>query len=121
MYLPGSTARLNTLKKCETIWRNTTSLLFSAALCFADNPIVSHVYTADPTARVFNGRTYVIVTHDQDDQTDYSQLTDYYMFSSDDMVNWTDHGIVFDVLTDTTWASLAYAPDMIYRNGQYYL
>ncbi|HEX7027734.1 MAG TPA: hypothetical protein VF268_10875, partial [Gammaproteobacteria bacterium] len=55
---------------------------------FADNPLVSHVYTADPAARVFNGRVYVVVTHDQDNQQDYGGLVDYYLFSSDDMVNW---------------------------------
>lgn len=96
-------------------------ILLISATCFADNPLVSHVYTADPAARVFNGRVYVMVTHDQDTQSDYSQLVDYYLFSSDDMVNWQDHGIVFSVRTDTSWASLAYAPDWIYRNGKYYL
>jgi hypothetical protein len=44
---------------------------------FAENPIVSHVYTADPAARVFNGRVYVIMTHNQDDQRDYGKLVDY--------------------------------------------
>ncbi|MFD1217423.1 endo-1,4-beta-xylanase [Microbulbifer celer] len=96
-------------------------LLSVSTLCAADNPLVSHVYTADPAARVFDGRVYVIVTHDQDTQSDYSELHDYYMFSSDDMVNWQDHGVVFDARTDSSWANLAYAPDMIERNGKYYL
>ncbi|KUI98248.1 non-reducing end alpha-L-arabinofuranosidase family hydrolase [Vibrio sp. MEBiC08052] len=87
----------------------------------AANPIVSHVYTADPAARVFNGRVYVVTTHDQDTQTDYSQLKDYYLFSSDDMVNWQDHGIIWNSKTNTSWANLAYAPDFIERNGKYYL
>jgi GH35 family endo-1,4-beta-xylanase len=99
----------------------TAVLLSVSAVCSADNPLVSHVYTADPAARVFNGRMYVIVTHDQDTQSDYSELHDYYMFSSDDMVNWQDHGVVFNARTDTSWANLAYAPDIIERNGQYYL
>lgn len=104
----------------KTFWA-TLLIVFLSTASFADNPIVSHVYTADPAARVFNGRVYVMVTHDQDTQSDYSQLVDYYLFSSDDMVNWQDHGIVFSVRTDTSWASLAYAPDWIYRNGKYYL
>ena len=99
-----------------------TMLLISAsAICSADNPLVSQVYTADPAARVFDGRVYVITTHDQDTQSDYSELHDYYMFSSDDMINWQDHGVVFDARTDSSWANLAYAPDMIERNGKYYL
>ncbi|MEJ2610481.1 MAG: endo-1,4-beta-xylanase [Candidatus Thiodiazotropha sp.] len=88
---------------------------------FAENPIVSHVYTADPAARVFNDRVYVIMTHDQDDQHDYGKLVDYYLFSSDDMVNWQDHGIIWNSKTNTSWANLAYAPDFIERNGKYYL
>ncbi|MCW8126553.1 endo-1,4-beta-xylanase [Microbulbifer halophilus] len=99
----------------------TAFLVSVSAICSADNPLVSQIYTADPAARVFDGRMYVITTHDQDDQSDYSDLHDYTMFSSDDMVNWQDHGVVFDSRTDTDWANLAYAPDIIERNGQYYL
>lgn len=86
----------------------------------ADNPLVSHVYTADPAARVFGDRVYVVTSHDKDDATSYD-LSDYYLFSSDDMINWQDHGIIFDAERDTTWADQAYAPDMIERNGKYYL
>lgn len=93
----------------------------TASISWAGNPIVSHVYTADPAARVINGRAYVMVTHDQDNQNDYGGLIDYYLFSSDDMVNWQDHGIVWNSRTDSSWASLAYAPDFIERNGKYYL
>jgi arabinoxylan arabinofuranohydrolase len=95
-------------------------MLFST-VCFADNPLVSQVYTADPSGYIVNGRMYVIVTHDQDTQSDYSQLWDYYVFSSSDLINWQDHGIVFDVRTDSPWANLAYAPSVIYRNGTYFL
>jgi arabinoxylan arabinofuranohydrolase len=96
------------------------ALAVVATVCIADNPLVSHVYTADPAARVYNGRMYVVTSHDLDTQSGYD-MVDYTMFSSDDMINWRDHGIVFDVDADTTWASRAYAPDMIYRNGNYYL
>lgn len=97
-----------------------------ASLCWlnvsarADNPIVSHVYTADPAARVFNNRMYVITSHDLDNQNGYD-MVDYHLFSSDDMANWTNHGIIFDVRTDVSWANLAYAPDFIERNGKYYM
>mgnify|MGYP003576638857 CR=1 FL=1 len=98
-----------------------TGLLFLVStVCLADNPIISHVYTADPAARVFNGRMYVVTSHDLDTQSGYDMI-DYHIFSSDDMINWRDHGVVFDVQTDTSWATRAYAPDMIYRNGRYYL
>src|SRR5687767_8721001 len=93
---------------------------FVASVCIADNPLVSHVYTADPAARVFNGCMYVITSHDLDTQSSYD-MVDYYMFSSDDMINWRDHGIVSDINRDTIWGNLAYAPDMIFRSGRYYL
>lgn len=96
------------------------ALVLAATLCVADNPLVSQVYTADPAARVFDGRMYVITSHDLDTQSAYDMI-DYTMFSSEDMINWRDHGIVFDVNRDTTWAGRAYAPDMIHRNGNYYL
>jgi hypothetical protein len=98
----------------------SSALAFMATVCVADNPIVSQVYTADPAARVFNGRMYVITSHDLDNQAGYD-MVDYTMFSSDDMINWRDHGVVFDIDRDTTWGSRAYAPDMIFRNGTYYL
>lgn len=87
----------------------------------ADNPIVSHVYTADPSARAFNDRVYVITTHDPDGSTSYDELQDYFLWSTDDMVNWQDHGIIFGTQTHTTWAFGAYAPDMFERDGKFYL
>ena len=105
-----------------TFTRMMAAIVFLfAVIAHADNPLVSHVYTADPAARVFNDRVYVVVTHDQDNQADYGGLIDYYLFSSDDMVNWQDHGIIWNSRNDTSWANLAYAPDFIERNGRYYL
>lgn len=73
-----------------------STCLLTAGPAVASNPIVTHAYTADPAARVMNGRVYVVTTHDQPGQTDYSQLVDYRLFSSDDMENWQDHGIIWN-------------------------
>lgn len=88
---------------------------------FAKNPIISHIFTADPSAKVFNGRIYLYASHDLDDQDDYN-MTDYHIFSSDDMVNWQDHGVAFKA-ADVSWAALFYAPDAAYSavTGKYYL
>jgi hypothetical protein len=88
---------------------------------FADNPITRSVYLADPSGFVANNRLYVVCTHDQAGATDYGQLVDYYIFSTSDFSSWQNHGIVFDARYDTSWANLAYAPDMAVRNGKYYL
>jgi hypothetical protein len=97
-------------------------LFFLSLSSYADNPIFRDVYTADPSAYIgHDGRMYVVCTHDHPDASDYSMLWDYYVFSSSDMVNWQNHGVVFDARSDSSWASLAYAPSMAYRNGTYYL
>ena len=88
---------------------------------FARDPIVSHIFTADPSARVFDGRVYIYASHDPDDQTGYN-MKDYHVFSSDDLVNWQDHGVALDE-ADISWTDTLYAPDCAYgaATGKYYL
>jgi arabinoxylan arabinofuranohydrolase len=88
---------------------------------FARNPIVSHVFTADPSAHVFEGRVYVYTSHDPDDQMAYD-MTNYHAFSSADLVNWQDHGVVLDA-ANITWTDRLYAPTAAYSEttGKYYL
>src|SRR5579871_3442055 len=83
------------------------------------NPLIYQQYTADPTACWFNNRMYIYCSHDITGQTGYS-ITNVYLMSSDDLVNWTDEGIPFSA-SNTSWAGLTYAPDTINRNGFYYL
>ena len=85
------------------------------------NPIVSHVFTADPSAKVFEDRIYVYASHDPDDQSGYD-MVDYHVFSSNDLVNWQDHGVALDA-ADIPWTSKLYAPDCCYgaATGKYYL
>lgn len=83
------------------------------------NPLVRHIYTADPSARVFNNKLYVYTSHDEDTAT-YFNMQDWHVFSTDDLINWTDHGAIFG-LDKITWAEKwAWAPDAIERNGKYY-
>jgi beta-xylosidase len=77
------------------------------------------MYTADPSARVFNGTLYVYPSHDEDSATWFS-MKDWHVFSTTDMKNWKDHGVAFG-LKDLKWASdEAWAPDCASRNGKYY-
>jgi Beta-xylosidase len=86
---------------------------------FEGNPLVRHIFTADPTARVFNGRLYVYTSHDNE-RAEYFDMTNWHVFSTEDLVNWTDHGAFFG-LEDIPWAeSMAWAPDCVKRNGKYY-
>lgn len=97
------------------------------ALCFhlqviaQGNPLITHMYTADPSARVFGDTLYVYPSHDKDDAASFN-MEDYHVFSTTDMQHFHDNGIAFNPLTQTTWAkSAAWAPDCIERNGRYYL
>ena len=85
------------------------------------NPIITDAYTADPSAHVFGDTLWLYPSHDKDDAASFS-MEDYHVYSTTDMRHWHDHGVIFNPLTQTTWAkSAAWAPDCIYRNGKYYL
>jgi len=96
-----------------------TICILMGKLSFAQNPFITHMYSADPSARVFNDTLYVYPSHDQDTATWFS-MDDWHVFSTTDMKNWTDHGVALS-LKDLSWAnSMAWAPDCIKRNGNYY-
>lgn len=85
----------------------------------AHNPLVTHIFTADPNATVYGDRVYLYVSHDVDGQDDYD-MVDYRGFSSDDMVNWQDHGVLIHA-ESLPWATNLYAPGACTKNGKYYL
>jgi len=85
----------------------------------ADNPIVQHVYTADPAPLVYNGRVYLYTGHDEDNST-YFTMRDWRVWSSSDMVNWTDHGSPMSLATFSWAGADAWAGQAVYRNGKFY-
>src|SRR5690242_3871292 len=91
---------------------------FSAAAS-ADNPIIQTIYTADPAPLVFNDRVYLYTGHDEDGSTNFT-MREWRVWSSADMVNWTDHGSPMSLAT-FRWASLnAWAGQAVFRNGKFY-
>ena len=59
----------------------------------APNPFIRHMYTADPSAHVWaDGRLYVYASHDINPPRGCDLMDQYHVFSTDDMVHWTDHG-----------------------------
>lgn len=106
-------------------FRNTTECILLILSIFltvlADNPIITQKYTADPNAIVYNGRVYVYCSHDDNNPDDGFNIIDYTLVSSDDMANWTDHGEVFKVPRDASWARQAYAPGAAVKNNKIYL
>ena len=95
----------------------------------AQNPIVRDQFSADPTARVFNGKVYVFPSHDilapegKGLRKDWFCMADYHVFSSENLTDWTDHGMIVSqnkvAWVDSTSYSM-WAPDCVERNGKYY-
>lgn len=91
-------------------------------------PLVSHIYTADPSAHVFNNKIYIYPSHDieanvpEDDEGAHFNMRDYHILSMDNIGGKvTDHGVALD-LKDIPWAGRQlWAPDAAYKNGTYYL
>ena len=86
---------------------------------FSQNPFITNMYTADPSARVFNDTLYVYPSHDKENAK-WFNMTDWHVFSTTDFNTWTDHGVAL-CLDSLKWATkYAWAPDCAYHNGKYY-
>ena len=93
----------------------------------AQNPIIRDQYTADPTARVFNGKVYLYPSHDifppEGQRQDWFCMEDYHVFSSENLTDWTDHGVIV-TQNKVPWVRpdsySMWAPDCVERNGKYY-
>ena len=87
---------------------------------FADNPIIQTWYTSDPAPMVYGDTMFVYTSHDEDGAS-YYEMNDWKLYSSTDMVNWTDRGTVLSY-KDFSWseANAAWASQCIERNGKFY-
>ncbi len=91
-------------------------------------PLVSHIYTADPSAHVFNGKIYIYPSHDIDtgdafdDLGSHFAMEDYHVISMDDInAESNDNGLALHV-HDVPWAAKQmWAPDAAEKDGKYYL
>jgi len=103
-------------------------LFFSINYSLAQNPIVRNQYSADPSARVFGDKVYLFPSHDilateGKGRVGWFCMEDYHVFSSANLTDWTDHGIIV-TQNKVPWVKpdsySMWAPDCIYRNGKYY-
>ncbi|WP_063867615.1 carbohydrate-binding protein [Paenibacillus sp. Soil766] len=84
------------------------------------NPLFTQKFGADPNAMVYNGRVYVYMTNDVFEynadgtikDNGYSKINKITVVSSDDMINWTDHGEipVAGAQGAAKWANNSWAP-----------
>ncbi|WP_109436767.1 MULTISPECIES: family 43 glycosylhydrolase [Aquimarina] len=103
-------------------------ILFTTTSLMAQNPLVTHIYTADPTARVFDDILYIYPSHDvegctEDQGSNGFCMPDYHIFSTTDMINYKDHGVALDQ-NDVPWGAKdkfgMWAPDCIKKGSKYY-
>ncbi len=117
------------MKNCK---RNLLALsvvgLFGLNHALATNPLIMDQFTADPTARVYEDKIYVYPSHDiaaseHKGRGGWFNMQDYHVFSSENLTDWTDHGIIVDQ-TNVPWVNTSgyamWAPDCLFKNGKYY-
>lgn len=91
-------------------------------------PLVTHIYTADPSAHVFNDKLYIYPSHDivtdvpMDNEGNHFAMKDYHVLSMEEVGGEvTDHGVALDI-KDVPWAGRQmWAPDAAEKEGTYYL
>ena len=92
------------------------------------HPLIKHIYTADPSAHVFNGKIYIYSSHDIDagipftDLGNHFGMEDYHVISMDGPGETAvDNGVALHV-KDVPWAAKQlWAPDAASKGGKYYL
>ena len=97
-------------------------------MAVAQNPLIKDHFNADPSALVVGDRVYVFPSHDIPAPWDYPRkdwfcMADYHVYSSDNLVDWVDHGMILDQ-KDVPWGNpigySMWAPCCIEKDGKYY-
>jgi hypothetical protein len=116
------------MKRLKLYLATSTLVFFFFNVITAQNPIILDQFTADPSARVFGNTVYLYPSHDilakeGKGRTGWFCMADYHVFSSKNLTDWTDHGIILSQnkvkWADSTKYSM-WAPDCIFKNGKYY-
>ena len=95
--------------------------LLVSTLAIADNPIVQTYYTADPAPMVWKDTMFVYTGHDEDVLvSNFYTMNDWRIYSTTDMVNWTDRGSPLSYKTFSWSGGKAWAAQCIPRNGKFY-
>jgi hypothetical protein len=100
----------------------TAMAVMGTLLCNAQNPIIQTKFTADPAPMVYNDTVFLYTGHDEDNAFGFI-MKDWLLYTSTDLVNWTDHGAVAS-LKDFKWVNTdngAWAAQCVRRNGKFYL
>lgn len=100
--------------------------MFYTATGYAQNPIIQTKFTADPAPMVYKDTVFLYTTRDEDNAgpgMGKFLMKDWLLYTSVDMVNWTDHGVVA-TLKDFKWGRQdngAWAPQCVEQDGKFYM
>ncbi len=103
-------------------------MAFISTMAVAQNPLIKDHFNADPSAIVVGDRVYVFPSHDIPAPWDYARkdwfcMADYHVYSSDNLIDWVDHGMILDQ-KEVPWgnptAYSMWAPCCIEKDGKYY-
>ena len=110
------------MKKFFAVFAALLIIFTLAVPVHAENPVVQSSFTPDPAPVVFDGVLYFYCGEDSEEDNGFYNMTDWHCFSTTDMVNWLDHGVIM-YPEDFEWAEpgSAWAAQCIERNGKYYL
>ena len=107
--------------KFKTMILLTTICCLSMIKTTAQNPIIKHIFTADPAPIVHKGTLYLYTGHDVATEADTNyKMSDWHVFSTTDMATWKDHGAPLSPSTFSWATGDAYAAQCIERNGKFY-
>ena len=97
-------------------------------ISYLSQPLVTHIYTADPSAHVFNGKIYIYPSHDtatgtpENDNGDHFNMMDYHVLSMDSIGGKvTDNGVALNIRAIPWAGRQLWAPDAAFAKGTYYL
>ena len=116
------------MSKRNSLFLLLVLLLQARTSLYAQNPVIRTQYSADPTARVFGGKVYLFPSHDilateGKGRVGWFCMEDYHVFSSINLTDWTDHGVIVQQ-NKVPWVRpdsySMWAPDCVERNGKYY-
>lgn len=96
------------------------SLFAACAVAQAQNPIIQTSYTADPAPMVWGDRLYLYTSHDEDGSTWFT-MNDWKLYSTEDMVNWTEHPMPLSYKTFDWAGGDAWAAQCVERDGKFYM
>lgn len=111
------------MKKNEKIILALITLIYlgSTTALFAGNPLVPNKGVNDPHIHIFNGKAYLSASHDASADNPKFIMEDWWMWSSDDLVNWELESVLKpeDTYIGKPFAA-CWATDIVTRNGKYY-